>query len=92
MANVRYGSRTVAIEVFFSFKFAVVFDFNLFSVPPSKAKPIGDGLTNRQNEAIRSMFFLYYYAHCLLTHRIILHYKAMRGEEKKNPRSKLWKI
>ncbi len=55
MANVRNGSRTVAIEVFFSFKFAVVFDFNLYPAPPSKAKPIGDGLTNRQNAAIRSL-------------------------------------
>jgi hypothetical protein len=32
MANVCNGSRTVAIEVCFSFYFAVVFDFNLFPV------------------------------------------------------------
>jgi hypothetical protein len=42
MANVRNGSRTVAIEVSFSFNFAVVFDFNLIPVQPSKAKSIGD--------------------------------------------------
>jgi hypothetical protein len=38
MANVHNGSRTEAIEVFFSFNFAVVFDFNIFPVLPSKAK------------------------------------------------------
>jgi hypothetical protein len=42
MANVGNGSRTMAIEVCFSFYFAVVFDFNLFPVPPSKAKSKGD--------------------------------------------------
>jgi hypothetical protein len=47
MATVRNGSRTVAIEVSFSFNFAVVFDFNLIPVPPRKAKAIGDVLTNR---------------------------------------------
>ncbi len=47
----------MAIEVFFSFNFEAVFDFNLFPVPPSKAKSIGDGLKNRQNAAIRSMVF-----------------------------------
>jgi hypothetical protein len=57
MANVSNGSRTVTIEVCFSFNFAFVFDFHLFPVPPNKAKSIGDVLTKRQNAAIRSMVF-----------------------------------
>ncbi len=69
MADVCDGSRTVAIEICFSFYFAVVFDFNLYRVSPSKTNSIGDILTNRQNAANRSMFFfLFYNAHCLLTH------------------------
>ncbi len=36
---------------------AVVFDFQLFPVPPSKGKSIGDVLTNRQNAATWYMFF-----------------------------------
>jgi hypothetical protein len=75
MANVGNGSRTLAIEVCFSFNFVVVFDFNLFPVPPSKAKSIGDVLTNRQNAATWYLVFLLFYnVHCLLTHRIILPY------------------
>ncbi len=42
-------------EVCASFNFAVVFNFNLFPVPPNKAKSIADVLVNRQNVAIRSM-------------------------------------
>ncbi len=57
MTNVRNGSRTVAIEVFFSFKFAVIFDFNLFPVPPSKAT-IGDGNTNKQNRGNKVYAFV----------------------------------
>jgi hypothetical protein len=57
MANVRNGSRTEAIEVFFPLNFAVVFDFNIFPVLPSKAKSIGKVITNRQNAAIRSTVF-----------------------------------
>jgi hypothetical protein len=75
MANVRNGSRTVAIKVSFRFNSAVVFDFQLFPVPPRKAKSIGDVLTNRQNAATwYTVFFLPCNAHCLLTHRIILRY------------------
>ncbi len=75
MANVGNGSRTLAIEVCLSFNFAVVFDFNLFPVPLSKAKSIGDVLTNRQNSATWYLVFLLFYnVHCLLTHRIILPY------------------
>jgi hypothetical protein len=47
MANVRNGSRTVAIKVSFSFNLADVFDFQLFPVPPSKAKSIGDVLMHK---------------------------------------------
>jgi hypothetical protein len=57
MANIRNGSRTVAIEVCFSINFAVVFDFQLFPVPPSKGKSMGDVLTNRQTTATWYMFF-----------------------------------
>jgi hypothetical protein len=57
MANVGNGSRTPVIEVCFSFNFPVVFYFNLFPVPPSKAKSIGDVLTNRQNAATCYLFF-----------------------------------
>ncbi len=47
MANVGNGSRTMAIEVCFSFNFGFVFDFNLFPVPPSKAKSIGNVITKK---------------------------------------------
>jgi hypothetical protein len=44
-------SQTAAIDVLFSVNFAVVFDFMYFSFHPSKAKSIGNVLTNRQNAA-----------------------------------------
>jgi hypothetical protein len=69
MANVGNGSRIMAIEVCFSFILAVVFDFNLLPVPPSKAKSIGDILTNRQNAATWYLFFLFYNVHCMSTHK-----------------------
>ncbi len=53
MAKVRNRSRTVSIRL--SFNFAVVFDFNLFPVSPSKAKCICNVLMNRQNAAVGSM-------------------------------------
>jgi hypothetical protein len=80
----------MAIEVCFSFNIAVVFDFNLFPFPPSKAKWKGDVLTNRQKAAKSNLvlgFFLFYNAHSLLTYRIILRCQALRGEQKKNPRN-----
>jgi hypothetical protein len=65
MANIGNGSRTMAIEVCFSFNFVVAFNFNLFSVPPNKAKTIGDVLTNRQNAATWYLvFILFYKTHC----------------------------
>jgi hypothetical protein len=42
---------------FSPFNFAVIFDLNLFPVPPSKANSIGDVLTNRQNAATWHLFF-----------------------------------
>ncbi len=57
VSNVSNMSWTLAIDVLFSFNFAVVFDFMYFRFLPSKAKWIGNVLTNRQNAAIRSMFF-----------------------------------
>ncbi len=52
-------SRAVAIDVLFSINFAVVFDFMYFHFRPSKAKWIGDVLTNRQNAAnhLQRFFF-----------------------------------
>ncbi len=44
-------ARTAAIKVCLPFNFAVVFDFTYFRFCPSKAKSIGDVLTNRQNAA-----------------------------------------
>ncbi len=38
MANVRYRSRTVAIEVCFFFYFVIVYDFNEFPFSPGKAQ------------------------------------------------------
>ncbi len=75
VSNIRNMSRTAAIDVLFSFNFAVAFDFMFLRFRPSKAKCIGNVLTNRWNAAIRSMFFyLLYIAHCLLSHRIFLRY------------------
>jgi hypothetical protein len=51
-------ARTAAIEVRFSINFAVVFDFNVFPVSPSKPKLIGNVPMNRQNVAARRIFFL----------------------------------
>jgi hypothetical protein len=58
MANIQNGSRTMAIKVCFSFNFAVVFDFQLFPVPPSKAKSIGDVLTNRTNRQNAATWYM----------------------------------
>jgi hypothetical protein len=48
---VHHMSLTAAIDVLFSVYFAVVFDFMDFRFRPSKAKSIGNILTNRQNAA-----------------------------------------
>jgi hypothetical protein len=66
----------VAIKVYFSFNFAGVFDFRLFPVPPSKAKSIGDVLTNRQIDAPN--------------HPALLGYA--QGIGNKNPRNKVGKL
>ncbi len=49
MSNCPNLAQTAAIEVRFSLNFAVVFDFMYFRFRPSKAKWIGDVLTNRYN-------------------------------------------
>jgi hypothetical protein len=52
VGNVSNGpnlSWTVAMDVLFSINSAVVFDFMYFRFRPSKAKSIGNVLTNRQN-------------------------------------------
>ena len=54
MANVHNMSLTAAIDVLFSVNFADVFDFMYLRFRPSKAKPIGNVLTNRQNAAKRA--------------------------------------
>ena len=54
MPNVHNMSLTAAIDVLFSVNFAVVFDFMYFRFRPSKAKSIGNGLSNRQNAAKRA--------------------------------------
>jgi hypothetical protein len=51
VANDRKWSRTMAIKVYFPFDFLVVFDLMYFRFRPSKAKSIGNVLTNRQNAA-----------------------------------------
>ncbi len=52
MPKVHNMSLTAAIDVLFSLNFAVVFDFIYFRFRPSKAKSIGNVLTNRQNATI----------------------------------------
>jgi hypothetical protein len=47
--NVHNMSLTASIDILFSLYFAVGFDFMFFRFRPSKAKSIGNVLTNRQN-------------------------------------------
>ena len=83
----RHWSRAATIEVCLLLNFDVVFDFKYFCFRPSKAKFIGNFLTNRQNTAHRFNFFpLFNNVHCLLTHRITLRYEAMRSKQKKKIR------
>ncbi len=49
MPNVHNMSLTAVIDVLISLNFAVVFDFMYFRFRPSKAKSLGNVLTNRQN-------------------------------------------
>jgi hypothetical protein len=51
MSYVLHKSRIVAIDVHLSFNFAVVFDFNVFPFPSSKAQFLFDVPMNRQNAA-----------------------------------------
>jgi hypothetical protein len=86
MANNRNGSQTVVIKVCSSFNFAVIFDFQLFSVPPSKAESIGDVLTNRQNATTwYIVFFLFYNLHCKIdapNHPALLGNAGGRGKKR----------
>jgi hypothetical protein len=68
MANDTNWPQTAAIKVCLPYNFAVVFDFMYFRFRPSKAKLIGNVLTNRQNAAsyLQRFFFLKYF--CLLRH------------------------
>jgi hypothetical protein len=59
MADVLNMSRTAAIDVLFTFNFAVVFDFIYFRFRPSKAKSIGNVLTNRKRAANFLLRFLF---------------------------------
>ncbi len=47
-------ARTAAIDVLFFINLAVIFDFMYFHFRPSKAKSLGNVLTNRQNAAKRA--------------------------------------
>jgi hypothetical protein len=79
VANDRNWSGTAAIEVCLLFNFAIVFNFMYFRFRPSKAKSIGNVLTNRQNAAKCSsprnlkggffgffFFFMYDTQHCFI--------------------------
>jgi hypothetical protein len=74
MANVSNGPQTMAIDVCFSLNFAVVFDFNLFPVPPIKTKSLAMSSQIGKTRQLGTCFFLFYNALCLLTHQIILRY------------------
>ncbi len=68
MSNCPNLARTAVIEVRFSLNFAVVFDFMYFCFRPSKAKWIGDVLTNRYNAAnyLQHSFFLSTFVCCVI--------------------------
>ncbi len=51
MAYVRHRPRIVAIDVLLSYNFGVVFNFNVFPFPPSKAHFLDKVPMNRQNVA-----------------------------------------
>ncbi len=51
MAYVRHRYQIVAIDILLAFNLAVVFILMYFRFRPSRAKSIGNVLTNRQNAA-----------------------------------------
>ena len=51
VAYIQNMSRTVAMEVFLQFNFAVVFIFNIFPFPPSKAQSLDNVPINRTDAA-----------------------------------------
>ncbi len=78
VANVRKRSRTVAITVCLSFNLDVVYNFNVFPFPLSKAQSLGDVPMNRQNAANCSHPFWIIFVFCVLMQRCTLHHKAMQ--------------
>ncbi len=93
VSNIRNMPRTAAIEVLFSFNFAVVFDFMYFHLRPSKAKWIGNVLTNRRNAAIRSMFFFSFilrFAYWRTESVCVIRQSSVN--RKKSPRKTTWKL
>ncbi len=66
MANKRRRSWTVTIEFCLSFNFAVVIDFNIFLVLPSKAQFLGDVPINRQNAANCTHLFRLILVFCVI--------------------------
>ncbi len=61
MAYIWYRPQIVAIKVCLLFNFAVVFNFNVFSFPPSKAESLGDVSMNRKNAENCSPLFEFVY-------------------------------
>ncbi len=59
MPNAPNMSLTTAMDVLFFLNFAIVFDFMYFRFRPSKAKSIGNALTNRENAANFWLRFLF---------------------------------
>ncbi len=59
MAYIRYKPRTVVINVLLSFNFAVVFNFYVFPIPPSKPQFLGDVSMNVRPCYKYFMFFCF---------------------------------
>ncbi len=74
VANVRKRSRTMAITVCLSFNLDVVYNFNVFPFPLSKAQSLGDVPMNRQNASNCSHPFWTIFVVCVLMQRCTLHH------------------
>ncbi len=69
------------------FYFAVVFDFYIFPVSPSKTNSIGDIFVNTQNAANRSMVFFSFITHiscCRTESSCVITVGDARGRENKS--------
>jgi hypothetical protein len=85
VANDRNRSRNAAIEVCLHLNFPVVSISMYFCFRQVNKNLIGDVLKNRRigkTRKIGTLFFLFYSAHCLLTHRIILHRRCGTNRKK----------